>query len=608
MAYLIGTAGHVDHGKTTLIKVLTGIDADRLPEEKERGMTIDVGFAFIDFPNAGRVGIVDVPGHERFIKNMLAGASGIDIALLCVAANESVMPQTAEHFQILKLLQAKSLIVAHTKSDLVDETALADSKTKIRELLSGSIYEASPIVEVSSTTGTGIEKLRQLLEATILSLPQQELDDTWFMPIDRVFTIQGHGTIVTGTVANGKVSSNEKAELMPGSHEVRIRSIQIHGVDSAFAEKGQRCALNISGAKKEELHRGQAIGSSHALIETQCFNFNLIGVAPIKHGERIRVHIGAGEFIGKIFLFDANPTLAQVRLEVPVACAKGQRLIFRKYSPPVLLGGGEITAPLALPNKKSQEISSEEGNSILEVLDAAPEGIETEAICRKIGRTSQQLGDEFEKIKYAGDAFGFAGIWVDKKHYSSLAEKVRLKLLSLHKEMPQASLIPKSKLALLMPLVWTGKPLDRLLSKMNDDGLIRMSGGELRHPNHEIQLSEKQHSLLEKVLEAMHAGKAIAPNLEALAANAGAPIPAIQEMLRLGVETGRIVKVDHDLYYSQETLMELEKAVRSLAPRFTVAQFRDLTGSSRKYALPLLQYFDEKHVTRRVEEDRVVLE
>ena len=539
---------------------------------------------------------------------MLAGASGIDIALLCIAANESVMPQTEEHFQILKLLEAKSLIVALTKIDLIDQEGIELATAQVQELLRGSQYEGSQIINVSVRNGQGLEQLKSQLESAILNQPESIKSTFWFMPIDRVFTIQGHGTVVTGTVATGQVLVGEKAELLPGRHEARIRSIQIHGVESKSAEKGQRCAMNVVGVKKEELHRGQAIGSINTLVETKCINISLISIAEIKHGERVRVHLGAGEFIAKIFLFDADANLAQLRLEESVACAKGQRIILRKYSPPLLLGGGDIVTPNAVLTKKNQKISVQSENSLLDILNEATDGIETEVLCRALGRNAQQLGDEFEAIKSSGDAFSFAGIWVSHKNYKSVAETILASLLELHKETPQASHISKARLAQKLSTVWQGKPLDRLLAKLTEDGLLRMLGGELRHPDHEIELSERQRALLDKVVGAMKIGMAVAPNLETIAAKAGAPIPAIEEMMRLGVETGTIARVDNDLYYPIDTLIELEQVVRSLAPRFTVAQFRDKTGSSRKFALPLLQYFDEKRVTRRVDDDRIVIE
>ncbi len=607
MSLLIGTAGHVDHGKTTLIKALTGIDADRLPEEKLRGMTIDVGFAFLDFPKLGRVGIVDVPGHERFIKNMLAGASGVDVALLCVDANESVKPQTIEHFQILKLLEAKAIIVALTKIDIADNVTIETSISEVRELLHGSKYDRSEVIPVSAQTGEGLENLTNAIETTLLEIGEPEKSDLWFMPIDRVFSLSGHGTIVTGTMAMGQVNRNDIAELMPGKIEVRIRSVQSHGEDVTAVERGQRCAMNVVGIKKEEIHRGQAIGAPNCLNETVCLNSKIVLIEEIRHGERVRVHIGADETIGKLFLFDKDPELVQLRLETPVACAKGQRLVIRKYSPPILLGGGEIITPIATPQKKHELPNAKTTGSIFDLIANNEHGTTTEQICQSLGQTPQQIGNEIENLKENNKVMGFAGNWLTPESLENLTTLIRKSLLEIHAKNPDSLYVSKLELSKYLPSIWTGKPLDRLLNKLTIDKKINAKDANIRHPDHSINLNEKQKLLLEKVIKAMDAAGALSPTIESLAGEVGAPIPAIEEIIRLGLESGHLQKIPDNLIYPKITLDKLSEAVKILAPKFTVAQFRDATNSSRKFALPLLQYFDEIHLTRRVGEERIVL-
>lgn len=617
MAYLIGTAGHVDHGKTTLIARLTGIDTDRLPEEKARGMTIDLGYAYVELEGVGRVSIVDVPGHERFIKNMLAGASGVDVAVLCVAADEGVMPQTREHFQILQLLEARKLIVALNKCDIVDEDEQDLAQLDVADLLKGTAYEASPVVRVSAMTGQGLHELRTALKDAIRSLGDRKLSSHgWLLPIDRVFTIAGHGTVVTGTLAHGSVSAGTEGVLMPGGHKLRVRSVQTHGEAAERAEAGQRTALNVSGVKKEDLHRGQAIGAPGFVIESECINVRLAPIREFKHGERVRIHIGAGEFLGKLFTFDAAPNFAQVRLESPIACAQGQRIVIRKYSPPEILAGGEIVTPLAKVRRKKDasvtELFAERGSKewdaqILAELERRPFGAETAVICEALGQTPQALGSAFEQLKQDGLALGFAGRWISASRLAEIAHVVRRALSELHQASPRSAAISKATVLAASKLDWDAKAFDRLTAKLAADGLIVLHGGDVRHPDFKIALTEKQQSLLERVLDIMHGAGASAPHPAEMADELKVPQQAVEEILRLGLETGDLVRVGDELVYARKTLEELKLQLRKLGERFTVAQFRDLTGSSRKYALPLLEHFDSEKFTRRLGDERIIV-
>lgn len=614
MAYLIGTAGHVDHGKTTLIAALTGIDADRLPEEKSRGMTIDLGFAFMNLEDIGRVSIVDVPGHERFIKNMLAGASGVDVALLCVAADEGVMPQTREHFAILRLLEARSMVVALTKCDIADSDTLQVAESEVVELLQGTTFESCPIVRVSATTGMGLDQLRKVMAKTLKELGERTETGAWFLPIDRVFTVAGHGTVVTGTLARGKVQSGAEAVLMPGAHRIRVRGLQVHGTPVDFAEAGQRTALNISGAKKEELERGQAIGAPGALIDTTCVNVRLAPIGELKHGQRIRLHLGSGEFIGKLFLFDHAEGFAQLRLESPMACSKGQRGVLRRYSPPHVIAGVEIMTPDARPRRKGDKdvialLQSAKGTSdVLSEVTKRPFGAWTGDICEALGRTPQELGDEFERLKNAGKILSFAGVWLTPENYTKLSERLLEALMNLHGLNPKETTVTKSALYKASGLDWDSKAFDRLIARMADEDLIVLHGNDVRHRDFTVQLNEKQVDLMNRVLAVMESRNAAAPDARDISSELGIPPQAVEEMWRLGVATGKIVRLDEGLHYSKKTLEDIEQQLRSLGNRFTVAQFRDVTKSSRKFALPLLNYFDDKKVTRRVGDERQLLD
>lgn len=618
MAYLLGTAGHVDHGKTTLLAALTGIDADRLPEEKARGMTIDLGFAWIDLPEIGRVSIVDVPGHERFIKNMLAGASGVDVALLCVASNEGVMPQTREHFQILRLLEARSLIVALTKCDLTTEEEQEIAELDVRDLLSGGPFENAPIQRVSAQTGQGVEALKSLIATTLASLgdrPMSEKD--WFLPIDRVFTVAGHGTVVTGTLARGKVRVGAEAEVLPGNLRARVRSIQVHGQPADIVEAGRRTAINLSGVKKEDLHRGQAVAAPGCLAETQILNVRLTPVAEIKHGQRVRLHIGSGEFIGKLFLFDYAPGFGQLRLEEPIACARGQRAVLRRYSPPDLLAGAEVVTPNATKRRKNDRAvvellaGREEGDDSERIYGELLRhllGVETKDVCEALGATAQTLGDAFERLLNDGRAKSFAGMWVADKHLGEVRQVVVDALSRLHAQHPSGPAIPKSELLAEAKLAWSPKAFDRLIQHLDEEGAVVMHAGDVRLPEFRVRLSEKQEQLLQRVLSAMEKAGAAAPSVADLANDLRVPPQAVEEMIRLGLSAGKMVKVGEGLVYSSNTIEQLKQKARAIGPRFTAAAFRDVTGSSRKYAIPLLEYFDSIRFTRRVGDERVVVE
>ncbi len=618
MAYLIGTAGHVDHGKTTLLSALTGIETDRLPEEKARGMTIDLGFAYLDLEGVGRVSIVDVPGHERFIKNMLAGAWGVDVGLLCVAGDEGVMPQTREHFDILRLLEVRAMVVVLTKCDLVDKETRELVECEVRELLAGTRYAEAPVVAVSAVTGEGIEELKRVLAQTLIQLgPRGDVGSQWFLPIDRVFSVTGHGTVVTGTLARGKVKRGDECELLPGGERLRVKRVQVHGTEEEYAEAGQRTALNLGGVRRESIERGQAVASPGLMVETRCSNVRVFAIEPLRHGMRVRVHMGSGEFLGRLFLFDSAPGLVQIVFEESVACTKGQRLVLRRYSPPTLLGGGVVITPSATRRKKSDPTVGEllaDGDEslpleerVLSIITGARMGIETPLLAEQLGVPIPALGDVLERIKTGGKAFSFAGIWISPENYRALAEELRSLLWQLHQEDTHSAGIAKARFLSESGLRWSPRAWDRLLAQLQEDGYIRVMGAEVRHPDHEIKLTSRQQALLERILSAMRAHRAVPPSAEALAKELGVPPQAVWEIWQLGIEIGRIVRLEEDIYMSVETLEDLKDVVRSLAPKFTVSQFRDAVGSSRKYVLPILQYFDSQKVTRRVGDERIVL-
>lgn len=614
MAKLIGTAGHVDHGKTTLIRALTGIDADRLPEEKRRGMTIDIGFAYFDLPEIGRVSIVDVPGHEKFVTNMLVGALGVDVALLCVAADEGVKPQTREHLEILDLLPVERMVVALTRADLADQETRELAQLDVQELLETTRFRGAPTVLVSAVTGEGVPELRHTLSEALRSgETDDERKSPWYLPIDRVFAVKGHGTVVTGTLAQGEVKVGDVAVIEPAHEEARVRSIHSHETPLEKGEPGRRIALNLGGIKVEDLHRGQAVGAPGALFETRMLDANMRWITPPKHGQRVRVSIGSEEAIGKAFLSDKQPDVVQLRLESPVACALNQPLIIRRYSPPDVLGGGRVVVPQARPRRKSEAAqavrsSESEADAILAVLGDSADGILTEEICRLLGRTPQQLGSVFEALSKEGKVVGLGGLWFSKSGFAAGSSRFLEALESLHDKNPTLAAIPREKVVEAAKLKWSGKPLDRIVAGLASEGKLESSGTAVKLPSFRVQLSPKQQAFLERVSAELDKAGVNTPGPSDLARNLSVPPQAVEEILKLGIQAGEIVRVYEGIFYTRRQLEQIKAKLREIAggKPFAAAAFRDAIGTTRKYAIPLLEYFDATGFTMRLGDERVI--
>lgn len=611
---LIGTAGHVDHGKTTLIKALTGIDADRLPEEKQRGMTIDVGFAHLDFEGIGRVSIIDVPGHERFIHNMLVGALGIDVALLCVASDEAVMPQTREHLQILDLLPIDRLVVALTRADLADDETRTLARMDVEELVERSRFKDSPILEVSAVTGEGLpgllDALKQALKATT---PKEDPSTPWYMPIDRAFSAKGHGVVVTGTLANGTVRVGDTAFLEPGHLEVRVRAIQSHGQTKDSGAPRNRTALNLSGVKLEDVQRGMAIGGAGALFTTRVLDGRVRWLEEPKHGSRVRVSLGAEEAIAKAFMNDHDPDLLQLRFETPVACAVDQPFILRQYSPPVLLGGGRVTVPQARTRRKGESVAevrrtSNLDEAILETLGRSSDGMPTDEVCRRLGRTPQALGDVFEQMMKSGRVRGFAGLWFSREGFEEATARFLEGLDFLHKRQPGLAVIPREKVVQAAKLPWAGKPLDKIIAELAAMNLITVSGTSVRDAKFRPELPPRQRQLLDRALQALVAERVNVPGAHDIAKAIAVPAPAVEEILKVGVQAGEIVQIAEGVYYTPDQIAGIKDLMRELVgdQPFAAGELRDAMGTTRKYMIPLLEYFDAQRFTIRVGDRRVI--
>ena len=470
MAKLIGTAGHVDHGKTTLIHALTGIDADRLPEEKRRGLTIDIGFAHMEFPGHGRVSIVDVPGHERFVTNMLVGAMGMDVVLLCVAADQGVMPQTEEHFQVVRLLPCESLIVVLTRRDVSDDETTALVREQVAGLLGGTRFEGAETVEVSAKTGEGLERLKALVQAQ-LDKPTAPHSGPWVLPVDRTFTRPGHGTVVTGTLMRGSAKPGDPCVVLPGGAKTKVKSLQVHGSAADVAEFGQRTAMNLTGIELGAVERGSVVCEAGAAFETDLFDAKVEWVQRPKHGSRVRVSVGADEVIAKVFFSDSDESISQFRLERASVVTKGQHLIVRQYSPPLILGGGSVFVPLAKKRSK-REAAEVTAGGLVELVARSPAGIETRELARRLGVAETALAGQLESAKAKGEVSGFAGLWFTPGTFGVAAKVFVASLETLHAKNPSKPLLPREEAVKSAGFGWSGKALDRIVTRLVADGLI----------------------------------------------------------------------------------------------------------------------------------------
>lgn len=611
MAQLIGTAGHVDHGKTTLIKALTGVDTDRLPEEKKRGLTIDIGFAAIELPDVGRVSIVDVPGHEKFVGNMLVGALGMDVVMLCVAADAGVMPQTEEHFSVVKLLPVEKLVVALTRADLADSDTIELVQMQIGEMLAGSRFERSAMVPVSAVSGLGIEDLKAEL-VRLLQLGESAKAGKWYLPVDRVFSRPGHGTVVTGTLARGSLKIGEPCVVLPKGHKTRAKAIHSHGESSGTVLAGQRVALNLAGVDLDEIERGDVVCEAGACFATELFDARIDWVEKPKHGARVRVSVGADEVMAKVIHNDHDETLEQFRSERICVVAKDQPMIVRSYSPPRVLGGGRVTIPEARKRRKNAfagELGSASGSGLVQIVHGAPFGIMAVEIARLMGSTVQGIGDEIERSKTSGEILGFAGLWFTGENYRAGTERFLGALRSEHERFPEKALLPREHVAKAADVPWRGKPLDRMITHWTHEGLIRNDGTSIALAEHRPNLGARQRSLLDRVKVILDAGGVSVPGAHEVTLELKVPKQAVDDILRVGVDAGELVRVVEGIWYTESFLRGFEAEIRAAfaGVRFSAAEFKDRFGTSRKYAIPLLEYFDSVGVTMRQGDVRVLV-
>ena len=618
---IVGTAGHIDHGKTSLVRALTGVDADRLKEEKERGITIDIGFADLTVGDV-HFGFVDVPGHERFVKNMLAGAHGMDLVMLTVAADEGVMPQTREHFDICRLLEIKAGLIVLTKIDMVDAEFADLVEADVADYVAGSFLESAPIVPVSSVTGLGLDELKRALRERAVETKPKDASGWFRMPVDRAFTMRGFGTVATGTLISGSVAVEQEVELYPERRPIRIRGIQVHGaaVNKAFA--GQRTALNLAGVELADVSRGMTLAAPSRFEPVRFVDarFDLLATAnPLEHGSPVHFHAGTAEVEAQVRLLDPPDSIepgatGYVRfvLKDPLLILPGDRFIVRMFSPVVTIGGGEV-----LDINASVRMKRADSAARLRRLDGASpvERVHVLASETKYGLGLPELiartGLQTDELRRSADPSRFAvfeepQFWLlDRGAAGTLARELQSAVQTFHKENPLAAGIGKEDLRARVLPESPSFLLDALLATVK--GLV-VEGDVVRMATHKIAFRQDEEQALAKMERAFESAGLAVPSTTEVLAKSGVESARAKTLLQMLLKNRKLVRVSDDLVFHAGAVAKLREL---LAPRkgqrFSVAEFKDWTGISRKYAIPLLEFLDRERITRREGDARVVL-
>lgn len=629
---ILGTAGHIDHGKTVLVKALTGIDTDRLKEEKERGITIELGFAYLDLPGGGRIGIVDVPGHERFVKHMVAGAGGIDIVALIIAADEGVMPQTREHLDICTLLGVERGLVVLTKIDLVDPELRELAVEDIKDFTKGTFLDGAPVVPVSAVTGEGIPELIAALEQLVEEVEERAVDGLFRLPVDRVFTMKGFGTVITGTLVSGRVKIGETVEILPSGITAKVRGLQVHGTKVEQAVAGQRTAVNLQGVEKSAIERGEVVLPPGVVESSKLLDGEIIHLShaprPLKNGVMLSFHTGTAHQMAKIFLLGINELkpgergYAQLRLRSPVVALPHDRFVLRGSSQIQTIGGGIILD--AHPHKHKrfkgdavaqlEQLKSGDPASILG-LHIRKEGVRGLEVGKLAGyanlppatlsTTMDQLLSHKKAIKFDREAERV----IDGELYTQLKDEMMKVLEEYHAANPLKPGMSKEELKSKLPREVDGKLFNALLSDLVGDQSVTQDKDKVRLAGHRIALEGKQQELEGRIAGIMRQAGLGPPSVKELSEQLKAGEKEVQEILAVLADAGTVVKLKGGVYFHRDPLQELrERLVAFLKEKEKIStqDFKALTGVSRKFTIPLAEYFDAIKVTVRVGDDRVL--
>ncbi len=623
---ILGTAGHIDHGKTSLIKAISGYDTDRLKEEKQRGITIELGFAALDLPSGIHIGIVDVPGHEKFIKNMVAGATGIDVVAMIIAADEGVMPQTREHLEICTLLGIQYGFIVLTKIDMVDNEWAELVQEDLHEFVEGTFLENAPVIPVSSVTGEGIPEFIQTLDRFCANIKVKKPSGLFRLPVDRVFTMKGFGTVITGTLISGSISVGETVMIYPGDIKSKIRGLQVHDQQVNTAEAGMRTAINFQGIEKATVNRGDVIARVDTLKNSYMIDAELhlleSNIRPVKSRDRVRLHTGTSEFPCNVILLDreslepGETAVVQLRLDAPVACVKDDRFVVRSYSPVRTLGGGRILNPIPNKHKRFKEETNadlqalanadEETLILLHAKDAGYAEITYSDLPVVTNLSGKQL-DKYLQLLLSKQVI----IQTDKENkryiHKNTYETFKLKVLELlglyHSKNPLKSGMPKGELKSKFPPILSDKLFNHLLNTMIKTDDIVLLENNVRLAGHKVTLKADQSDIKEKIIETYLTSGLQPPYFKELTDELKIDPKESKNVLMLLVKEGSIVKVKEELFFHADIIQELEKRLVAFLKsnsEINTPQFKEMTGASRKYTIPLLEFFDDENVTIRV--------
>ena len=623
---ILGTAGHIDHGKTSLIKAISGTDTDRLKEEKERGITIELGFAALDLPSGQHLGIVDVPGHEKFVKNMVAGATGIDIVVMVIAADEGVMPQTREHMEICTLLGVESGLVAVTKIDMVDEEWLELALEDIRDFVKGTFLEDAPVATVSSTTQEGIPEFIEILDELAAKIPDRPPSDLFRLPIDRVFTMKGFGTVITGTLVSGQVKVGDQIMIYPSGITSKVRGIQVHNQSADQAIAGMRTAINFQGLEKEAIQRGEVLSKPGNLVASYMVDVSFQYLAgnkkPLKNRTRVRFHTGTSEVLGKIILLDCEEltpneaTAAQLRLDTPVALVKDDRFVIRSYSPVYTIGGGKVLNPIPRKHKrfkpevvdglKALEHQAPEAIIAIQVEAAGYQGVSFAHLKMMTNLPDKQLEKILQNLLSQKTLIQIEKenrIYIHHTCFEMLQEDIQRQLADYHQTNPLKAGMSKEELKTKFPPLLTPRLFNLTLNQMTKENTIAQEENIIRLATHAVSLGGKQADVRDKILKTYLKAGLEPPYFKELAKSLDADAKRSREVLMHLVNEGIIIKVKEDLFFHSEAINALKnKLVKFLEDQaeITTPQFKEMTGVSRKFVIPLAEYFDSSNVTLRV--------
>ncbi len=623
---ILGTAGHVDHGKTSLIKAVTGIDTDRLKEEKLRGITIELGFAWLDLANGQRVGIVDVPGHEKFVKNMVAGATGIDLVALIIAADEGVMPQTREHLDICKLLGIKHGLVVLTKIDMVDEEWLELVTDDVQSFLRDSFLEDAPIVPVSSLTGKGLPEFMKCLESLCEDVPERSSKSLFRLPVDRVFTMKGFGTVITGSLVSGKIRVGETVTIYPSGIQSKVRGIQVHNQPVDEATAGVRTAINFQGLDRAAINRGDVLALANTLKPSYMVDVDLeylgFDKKPLKNRTKVRFYTGSSEIVGNVILLDreelvaGQSAVAQLRLEDPLSVVRDDRFVMRSYSPIRTIGGGRIINPVPGKHKRFKEpvmaslrhLAEIRSKEIItyHIKESGLHGVPFSDLIIMTNIAEKELEQELQHLLSQK-----AVLQVDRENrvflhgsvFDELREKTIQILETYHKEHPLKAGMIKEALKSQLPRALGLRTFNLLIQELSKSDKVVQEKEIIRLSGHRIALKADQKDIRYKMREAYLKGGLQPPYFKELVVSMGENADHVKDILGHMLEEGLLVKVKEGLYFHKDVIEDLKnKLVAFLRANseITTPQLKEITGVSRKYMIPLIEYFDDTKVTLRV--------